>query len=175
MKPDELTEKLKATYGNNLKSVVLYGSAASGDHTGKRSDYNVLVVLEKVGLDNLRAFSKSARAWVKKGNPPPLFFAQERFRNSADVFPVEFADIRDNHKILFGEDPFSGVQVDDKLLRLELEHELKGKLLQLRERYLLVGDRPKEPRELMIKSLSTFLVLFLLTGSCDQANFLIPA
>jgi len=160
MTPEELTENLKTTYGTNLKSVILYGSAAAGDHTGKRSDYNVLVLLERLGLPELKSFSRITRKWVKGGNPAPLFFAAERFRNSADVFPVEFADIQDNHRILFGQDAFENMKIDDRLLRLELEHELKGKLLQLRERYLLAEGHTKDLRELMIKSLSTFLVLF---------------
>ncbi|MBI4396644.1 MAG: nucleotidyltransferase domain-containing protein [Elusimicrobia bacterium] len=160
MTPEQLTEELKAVYGDTLKSVALYGSAAAGDHAGKRSDYNVLVLLEKAGLPELKAFAKTTRAWIKKGNPPPLFFTPESFARSTDAFAMEFSDIRDSHKILFGQDPFQGLAIDDHFLRLELEHELKGKWLQLRERYLLAAGNPRDLTELMIGSLSTFLVLF---------------
>ena len=79
---DVLTEELKRTFGESLTSVVLYGSAAAGDHTGKRSDYNVLVVAERIDSEHLRTFSKSARKWAQGGNPPPLFFTLERLRAS---------------------------------------------------------------------------------------------
>ncbi len=45
---DQLVEKLRNALGQDLVSVVLYGSAAVGDHHGKFSDYNVLCVLSSV-------------------------------------------------------------------------------------------------------------------------------
>lgn len=159
MTVDVLTEELKRVFGASLTSVVLYGSAAAGDHTGKRSDYNVLVVAERIDPAHLRAFSKTARKWARGGNPPPLFFTLERLRASTDIFPIELTDIRQTHKILYGKDVVSDLEVQDEHLRLELERELKGKLLQLRERYLLAADRPREVKALLIQSLSTFLVL----------------
>ena len=47
-KLDQLVEKLSKALGDELVSVVLYGSAASGDHDEKFSDYNVLCVLREV-------------------------------------------------------------------------------------------------------------------------------
>ena len=159
MTVETLTEELKRTFGESLTSVVLYGSAAAGDHTGKRSDYNVLVVAERIDPEHLRTFSKTARKWARGGNPPPLFFTLERLRASTDIFPIELTDIRQTHKILYGKDVVSDLEMQDEHLRLELERELKGKLLQLRERYLLAADRPREVKALLIQSLSTFLVL----------------
>ena len=160
MTPEQLTEKLKVACGDRLKSVVLYGSAAAGDHAGKRSDYNILVVLDRLGLEELRGLSKPARQWVKAGNPVPLFFTKERLAQSVDVFPIEIADIRESHRILFGDDVVSNLPVHKENLRLELEHELKGKLIQLRERFILTDGNSGQTRELLINSLSTFLVLF---------------
>jgi len=160
MKPEDLTEQLKITYRDQLKSVVLYGSAAGGDHISKKSDYNILVILDKVGLLELHNFSKQTQKWVKSGNPAPLFFSEDRFAKSSDVFPVEFIDIRDNHKVLYGHDYFTNMVIREDLLRLELEHELKGKLIQLREKFLLSDGNDKSLMNLMTQSLSTFLVLF---------------
>lgn len=161
MKPEQLTEALKTTFGENLKSVVLYGSSAAGDHTGKRSDYNVLAVLNRLGAEELEVFSKTARRWVKAGNPPPLLMTPGWLTASADVFPIEFADIRQAHRILYGEDLVSGIRISQADLRLELERQLKERLLQLRESYLLrAAGSGREIRDLLIRSLSTFLVLF---------------
>ena len=41
---DNLVEDLRSTHGDNLASVVLYGSAAAGDYVELRSDYNHLLV-----------------------------------------------------------------------------------------------------------------------------------
>ncbi|MDI6641288.1 MAG: hypothetical protein QME68_03145, partial [Elusimicrobiota bacterium] len=90
----------------------------------------------------------------------PLMFTLERFRSSTDVFPIEFLDIQDCHKILYGLDPFEDLTIETENLRIELEHELKGKLIQVRERYLMTAGNLKAVKELLCKSLSTFLVLF---------------
>ena len=45
-------------------------------------------------------------------------------------------------------------------LRVELEHELQGKLLQLKTRYILTEGKSDKLWKLMVESLSTFLVLF---------------
>lgn len=158
--PEQLTEKLRKIHGDNLKSVVLYGSSVAGDYAEKFSDFNTLVVLDAVSLDDLRKAGPTVQAWVKAGNPPPLIFTLERLKRSADVFPLEISDIKEFHKVLHGQDPLGEVEVRMDNFRLELEHELKGKLIQLRESYLLSGGKPKEVRELIARSASTFLMLF---------------
>jgi hypothetical protein len=176
MTPEKLVEELKQACPTGLKSVVLYGSAAAGDHAGKRSDYNVLVVTENLGTATLDALSKAAGKWSKSGNPAPLLFTEERLAQATDVFPIELLDIRDCHKILYGDDVVQGLEIDTRNLRLEIEHELRGKLIKLRQSYLLTGVKPKAVAELMVDSLSTFLVLFraslrLFEDSVPQTKF----
>jgi predicted PurR-regulated permease PerM len=107
-------EDLKGAYGTNLKSVILYGSKASGEDTKKYSDYNVLIILEHIGLSELSIDGIMSR-WIKRGNPPPMMFTKAMFARSSDVFPVEFLDMRDNHQILYGENPFAGMNVNEVL------------------------------------------------------------
>lgn len=157
--PEDLVEKLKSAAQSEIRSVVLYGSSAAGDRVEKRSDYNILVITERLSVKELKVFSRPAKAWVKAGNPPPLFFTLDQLQKSADVFPIEILDMRESHRILFGEDVLSEVEVHYDNLRLELEHELKSKLIQLRENFVLTGGKTKHVVELMIQSLSSFLVL----------------
>ena len=160
MTAQQLTDQLRAACGERLRSVVLYGSAAAGDHTGKRSDYNVLVVLDQFGLDELKALSKITRSWVKAGNPAPLLFTKERLAKSTDVFAIEISDIKRSHKVLFGEDPVSTLTVHEENLRWQLESELKSMMIGLRQRYLLTSGKPRHVKELLTQSLTTCLVLF---------------
>ena len=160
MTPEELVEQLRAAYGSDLRNVVLYGSAAAGEHIPKRSDYNVLVLVERLTVDRLRAAAAVARAWSEAGNPPPMTLTTHEWRSSADVFAMEYADIIDRHKILFGENPFDGIRVDPKDLRLQLEHEAMGKLLKLRQGVLAAGDDARLQIQLLADSLSTIMVIF---------------
>jgi len=173
MKLERFVEKLTQVCGSELRSVVLYGSAAVGDHTRRYSDFNVLVVLEQLGLAELKALSSITRQWVRAGNPPPLLFTPDRIRTSLDVFPVEFSDIADNRRVLAGEDPFANVNISLANLRLQLEHELKGKLLLFREEYLLTGGSPRTVAALLVRSSSAFSALY--RGVLRLMNAPVPA
>jgi hypothetical protein len=157
---DELVSQLRAAYGTTLRSVVLYGSAAAGERLGKRSDHNVLVIVESLDASRLAAASAASRAWADAGNPAPLTLTETEWRGSADIFPMEYADILDRHRVLFGEPPFEGIQVDSKDLRLQLEQEAMGKLLRLRQGVLASGNDAQRQLELLAASVGTFLVIF---------------
>lgn len=160
MTPEKLVDELRQTCPTGLKAVILYGSAAAGDHTGKQSDYNVLVVVDDLDIDTLNALSKPAATWSKAGNPAPLLFTAERLAQASDVFPIELLDITECRKVLFGDDAVEGLDISKENLRLQIEHELRGALIQLRQRYLLTRGKRKAVIDLMVESLSTFLVLF---------------
>lgn len=151
---------LQSVYGDALAGVVLYGSAARGEYREGVSDLNVLVLLRDASPAVLRRGSALARAWAEAGNPPPLVLGDEEFRDSADVFPMELADMRDAHVLLHGADPFAGLEISPRDLRLQLERELKGAWIRLRTRYLALGADGKELEPVLVKSLSTFLVMF---------------
>lgn len=159
MTPEQFVEQLKQALPTGLRSVVLYGSAAAGDHLAGKSDFNLLVVADRLGRAELDALAVPTAAWAKAGNRPPLLFTPQRLAASADVFPIELLDMQQSRKILFGNDPLAGIQIDPAQLRLELEREWKASLLQLREHYLLTRGKPARVLELLTSSLSTVLVL----------------
>lgn len=156
---EKMTEELKTLLGEKLLSVVLYGSAAAGDHAGGRSALDLLAVTQPLGQADLLSLSKTVNAWVKQGNPPPLFLTREHLADFVEVFPIEMLDMQANHRVLWGKDPLTAPKVSKDHLRSELEHELQGKLLQLKSRYILAGGHPDRVWRLMVGSLSTFLVL----------------
>ena len=159
MTPEILTDGLKKICGDNLCSVILYGSAAAGDRV-KNSDYNMLVVMKHVETADLLALTDLCSRWGRDGNHAPLLFTGENLTRSSDVFPVEFSDIKQTHITLYGRDPFADMEIDPALLRLELERELKSKLILLRENFLVTKGSPKEVDRLMSSSISAFLTLF---------------
>jgi predicted nucleotidyltransferase len=159
MTPEDFVAKIRQREDFPLRSAILYGSAAAGDHVGKKSDFNLMIIADRLGRAELDALAKPVRAWVRAGNAAPVLFTPERLKNSADVFPIELLDMRDNRKVLFGEDLLADLVIHPENLRLELEHELKTKLLRLREEYLLSAGRARAVRALMVQSIGTCLVL----------------
>ncbi len=160
MKLEELVRQLQLAYGSGLRSVVLFGSAVAGEHNPKKSDYNILVIVDSLPLDKLRAVAAVSKAWAEDGNPPPMTFTNNEWRSSADIFPMEYADILERHRVLFGDPPFEGIKVAPSDLRLEVEQQTMGKLLQLRQATMGAGGDSKLQLDVLEKSLSTLMVIF---------------
>lgn len=156
---NQLLDKLRAAYGKNLKSVILYGSGATGETHGTYSDLNVLTVLERLGVKELEASEAVFHWWRDKGNPAPLVMSLEEVRGSTDCFPIEFHDIAERKRILHGEDVTEGLEIDDAFYRAQVEHELRAKLLRLRQKAAGVLKNKDLLLRLMCDSVSTFCVL----------------
>ncbi len=128
---DQLVEQLKAAHGDALAAVVLYGSAArhQGPPTGA---LDVLVVVRTLADDALRAAGAATRSWMEAGHPAPLTLTSAEWASSADIFAIEYADLLSAHRVLHGALVTEGIAVHQHDLRLQLEREVMGKVLQLR-------------------------------------------
>jgi predicted nucleotidyltransferase len=150
---------LERAAGDNLRSLVLYGSAARGN-AGPGSDVNLLLLLGDASAAALRPLGPAVRQWVKSGEPPPLIFSEASWRASADVFPIEVEDVRLHHRVLRGVDPVRDLATSRDDLRRELEREARGKLIQLSAHYAAAAPDGKALGHLIAASCKAFLVLF---------------
>ncbi len=171
---EELARRLESALGENLVSLVLYGSAARGTHVAGRSDINLLLVVRNASVEALHAVTPMMAEWVKAGQPAPLIFSDEEWRSSADAFPIEVEDMRDAHRVLAGKDPLDHLTTRRSDLRLELEREVMGKVLRLRTEYAVAAADGKALGRLLVHSASTFFVLLRallrLTGGAPPAR-----
>jgi hypothetical protein len=161
---DDLVAQLQRVYGAGLSAVVLFGSAAGGDHVAGRSDHNVLVLVDAVTVERLQATAAALIGWTKAGHPPPQLMTVAEWRSAADAFPMEYADILERHRVLYppgGTAPFDGLRVGPADLRLQVEHEARGKVLRLRNRVMALGTSSgAEVIELLARASSTIMVVF---------------
>lgn len=156
----QLVEKLRKVYGERLISVVLYGSAACGDHQPKFSDINVLCVFEAIGPRELAACEEISRWWRERVNSALLLIEEREVSESADSFAVEFTGIQRTHRLLYGKDVVSSLAIGRQFYRAQVERELRAKLLRLRQKAAGIMSRPDLLRRLLLDSVSTFCVLF---------------
>src|ERR687890_133073 len=98
---NHLIGDLKATHGDNLASVVLYGSAASGDFVQTESDYNLLIALHRIAPEDLRVAQPAMREWQRLGHPLPVYFTFSELRDAADVFPPPFPPMETSRALVF--------------------------------------------------------------------------
>jgi hypothetical protein len=156
----QLVQKLQKAYGDRLVSVVLYGSAVSGNHHAKFSDYNILCVLDQVTPREMAKSEEVFRWWREQGSPSPLLLTEHEVSTSTDCFAIEFHDIKRQHRLLYGKDVVTPLEVDDSFYRAQVEHELRAKLLRLRQKAAGMLSDEDLLRRLLADSLSTFCVLF---------------
>ncbi len=130
----KLVDRLRTAYGEKLESVILYGSAAAGDHHAAFSDFNVLCVVSRIGAGELAAGEDIFRWWREQGSPSPLLLTADELTRSTDCFAIEFIDIKRQHVLLYGKDLISSLVVDGSFYRAQVEHDLRAKLLRLRQK-----------------------------------------
>jgi len=155
----QVTEQARQVFGTNLVSIVLYGSATGDDFVPGQSDLNVAIVLERMSFLHLKALHQHLPRWHKLGLATPLLLDRRWIERGRDVFPMEFHDIKAQHRVLYGEEVFATLVIDRRHLRFQAEHEARGKLLRLRTLYAEVGADRKRLERLMLDSAKTFVII----------------
>ncbi|HVO56571.1 MAG TPA: nucleotidyltransferase domain-containing protein [Dongiaceae bacterium] len=156
----EVVRRLQEAAGDNLFSVVLYGSAARGEYQPQRSDLNLLCLLKSAKAHELARLSGVIRWWSGQlQEPVPHFFTPEELKSSADVFAIELLDIGRSHRVLFGPDPIADLEVPTNLHRVQVEHELRSVQQKLREQLVRGGEDESHLRNTYSRSISGVAVL----------------
>ena len=157
---EEFTTDYKNAFDNDLTSIILHGSGASGDYVPKKSDLNFLIVLSEKGIQILERSFKIISKWRKMGVNTPLFLTKGYILSSLDTFPVEFLNMKMNYTLVYGEDVLSDLTFEREHIRIECERELKAKLLQLRQGYLQTSHKRGNMQLLIAGSITTFVAIF---------------
>jgi predicted nucleotidyltransferase len=152
----EFVERVRAAAGANLKSVILYGSAATGDYVPEYSDVNLLCLLGEASLSAIAAVAAAVEWWGKRRQHAPLLMTVDDLRRGADVFSIEFLDMQQSYRVLWGEDPLKGLEIPMTFHRAQVEYELREKLILLRQRFLLVAGDDRAKWELLLRSAPAF-------------------
>jgi hypothetical protein len=156
---DQLVSSLQSALGGNLASVIVYGWGVVATGNPKRSDYQLMIVTERLAARDLREMRPIIRQWTEMGYEMPVFITAEEFGDSLDVFPIEFRLMKRAYRILYGQDLLAGREASKEHLRWQTEHELRGKLLRLRSLALPTSESSDQLANLMTESVVTFVQL----------------
>ena len=163
--------RLTREFKDNLLSVVMFGSAATPRYVPGKSDINIVIVVRDDSVRSLKELNRIEREWNSRGVVFSFFFTPENIRNSLDVFPLEFSEIKKDHIVFFGPDFFKDLEIGPSFLRLQCERELKGKLFHLKREFIRWHHKKKALQELLKVSYAQFLIVFRgvlsLTGASE--------
>ena len=151
---------VRTAMGSEFLAAYLTGSVLTQGFQLPRSRVNILVVARHLGGELLDAL---AAALPEPRRPPlfdPLFMALPQIEKSLDSFPVEWTEIHEHHLLIEGQDVIGNLQVPRTYLRLQCEHELRAKVIQLRQAYILSARHPDLLEPVLRTTASGFATLF---------------
>ncbi len=155
----EYAAEVQRALGDQCVGVILYGSAAGVDWVEGQSDLNTVVVVRRAGAAPLAALAPVVAQWRSRGLALPLVLDAAQVEQARRLFPMELDDIRRQHRVLAGVDPFADLETDEAALRRECAQEAFGKLLRLRAFYLEHAGQPPALERMMVDSVKTFLIV----------------
>ena len=157
---DEFVKRVREAGGSNVESVVLFGSAVAGDFHPGLSNLNLLCILRDSSFQALQALTPAAKWWDKQKQPPPLCMTRHELERSTDVFTIELLDMQQHHRVLFGDDVLKDLRIPMDLHRVQVEYELREKLILLRQHVLVASENDSRLWDLLLRSAPSFATLF---------------
>jgi predicted nucleotidyltransferase len=155
----EIISDYKGLYGDDLVSIILYGSATGQDYHPGKSDINFMIILTEAGIERLDRAFETVKKWRKRRVATPLFLTENYVETSLDVFPIEYLNFQRHHILVHGRGILADLPLKPQFIRLQCEREIKGKLLLLRHAFLESDGKGKAIKDVISQSLGAFAAI----------------
>lgn len=167
----KILKQLKAALGDDLLGLAVFGSAAGERYIKGRSDINLMILKADGSGHKLGRLIEFYQTWAPANLAVPVVVTPNYLAASSDVFPIELLVMAAEHKCIFGQDPLADLQIKASDLRLQLERELKAKLMAMRSRLIMSGGKKEELKGLIGDALPAFTALFKAYLYLTQGSF----
>jgi hypothetical protein len=150
---------VKTAFGDRLEGLLIYGSAVRGEYLPGRSNLNLLLVVSNYDAATLKLYAPIHKRWSKEQVVTPLFLAEPELKGLSALFPLEFLEIQEQHRVLGGRDPFVGFHVDTMGLKDAVVQGLTANVLRLRQRFVEGGGTNEAVMILLPLSITSVIPL----------------
>jgi hypothetical protein len=153
---------LQHIFGERLQAVVVYG----------RPDANpqpCLALVRSITAEDLDHCAGHVGTWHRAGCATPLLLTRDEFAGSLDAFPIEYGEIIESHRLVYGIDPFIGLTIKTEDLRRECETLVKSHLVHLRENYVECRGRQSDVAALVAEAAPAFALILRRLARLDGA------
>jgi hypothetical protein len=155
-------QDLQHIFGERLQALVAYGRPDA-------SPAPCLALVRSITAADLDECAARIAAWHRAGCATPLLLTRDEFAGSLDAFPIEYGEILETHRVIYGVDPFTGLDIRVEDLRRECETLVKGHLVHLRENYLECGGRQAAVAALVAEAAPAFALILRRLARLDGA------
>ena len=155
-------QDLRHIFGERLQAVVAYGRPDADSQP-------CLALVRSITAADLDECAARVTAWHRAGCATPLLLTRDEFAGSLDAFPIEYGEIIESHRLVYGIDPFIGLTIRTEDLRRECETLVKSHLVHLRENYVECRGRQSEVGALVAEAAPAFAVILRRLARLDGA------
>jgi hypothetical protein len=148
---DKLIKDTKKKLGRNLVSVISFGTEGEPN--------NICIITKSLDFDVVDSMRRVVREFAARNKVVPLLFTEAELKRGADVFPLEFLDMKHPHKTVYGRDVLASIRFDKKAVRRQIEFELRSKLIHLRADCLHIRNN-KDLKTLLKAAVPSLMPLF---------------
>jgi predicted nucleotidyltransferase len=134
------SEALVQSFAEDLRSIILFGSAAEGRMRAS-SDVNLLVVLDRLNVERLNGVAELIQMAAAAMELHPMFMLFSELPLATEAFAVKFDDIAHRHALLYGVDPFGDLVIPRAILIGRIQQVLLNLTLRARTSYAVNRNR----------------------------------
>ncbi|OSS42223.1 hypothetical protein DESAMIL20_1776 [Desulfurella amilsii] len=150
----EIVESLKSLFKDRLMCVYMHNLGI----TASISKNGLLVVLDNVFLDDIKKLKQELKKF-KKLFSTPLVFEADFLAKNEDYFCMEILELKENAKVLFGNDLLQNIDIDAQALKNQIKREIASKILAIRSSFLELTLERKTVEDIAYRSLYNFYLI----------------
>lgn len=157
---NKLAESVQGELKDRLVAFYLFGSVIiSEDFHPGISDINTFIVLgDNAENEDIKIVKQIYKKFKNIPLAIPLMLKEKEIKDSSDVFPIEFIEIREHNRLLRGKDVLLNLKITRENIRHQCETEIRAKIIGLRKMLFGIEDIRKN-QEILYKSLTSTIVL----------------
>lgn len=118
-------DEMKKFFSDELISIIVYGSYAKGDFLKGFSDINILVLVKEFSADDMENFAGIFSKKFSSGQLKPVIFTPSIIKNSWDIFPFQWYEIKKYGLVVYGKDFRDEIVISKNAIREQLKREAR--------------------------------------------------
>ncbi len=144
---EKFANEIKEVLGDNLIQVVLYN-----DQDPYADD--ILIIVKDDSFQKLLPLEPIIKKMMVKKISSPYIMTPQFIESSLDSYPLEFINMKTDYKNLYvTQDHLVSIKPENEWVRLQIERELKGKILLIKSNLLPIHQVTKFSEKLIIQSI----------------------